>query len=309
MSTVAYRPGVFRLALSVFLWTILLFVAGAMVTSNAAALSVPDWPKSFGTWFPTLQQLAGGALLEHSHRVIAGVLGGLLVIEAAVIWAADQRSWLRWFAVVAVGGVVVQSILGGEVVRKMLHYWLPVLHACFAQIMFGAILCMAVFTSKWWIEDHQQLEDRGGIPIHGLALLNAVVMFVQVFFGAGFRHQYVPIWPHVVGSAVVLAVMIWTAAALRKRFDDSRELTFGRTLLHAMVGTQILLGILAYWSRLSTADAPQPMPAMVALTVIHTVFGALVFASSILVVLMCYRLVPRRRAVAMASSEPRPATQ
>ena len=309
MTTIAYRPGVHRLAVFVSLWTILLFVAGALVTSNAAALSVPDWPKSFGTWFPTLKQLAGGAFFEHSHRVIAGVLGVLLLTEAAVIWFADARRWLRWFALVAVGGVVVQSVLGGEVVRKLLHYWLPVLHACFAQIMFGAILCTAVFTSKWWIEDHQQLEDQGGIPIHGLALLNAVVMFVQVFFGAGFRHQYVPIWPHLAGSAAVLGVMIWTAAVLRRRFDDSRELTFGRTLLHAMVGTQILLGIAAYWSRLSTADAPQPMPAMVALTVIHTVFGALVFASSILVVLMCYRLVPRRRALAVAPSQPRAATE
>jgi hypothetical protein len=95
----------------------------------------------------------------------------------------------------------------------LLQYWLPVLHACFAQIMFGAILCMAVFTSKWWLEEHKQLEDRGGISIHSLALLNAIVMFVQVFLGAGFRHQYVAIWPHIVGSGVVLGVMIWTAAA------------------------------------------------------------------------------------------------
>jgi hypothetical protein len=78
-------------------------------------------------------------------------------------------------------------------------------------------------------------------------------------------------------------------------------LTFGRTLLHSMVGTQILLGSAAYWSRLVTQDAPQPMPVMVILTVVHTVFGALVFASSILVVLLCYRLVPRRGTVAVAS--------
>jgi hypothetical protein len=43
------------------------------------------------------------------------------------------------------------------------------------------------------------------------------------------------------------------------------------------------------------------MPSMVLLTVIHTVFGALVFASSILVVLMCYRLVLRRGTVPVAS--------
>jgi hypothetical protein len=40
---------------------------------------------------------------------------------------------------------------------------------------------------------------------------------------------------------------------------------------------------------------------MVVLTVVHTVFGALVFAASILVVLMCYRLVPRRGTVAVRS--------
>src|ERR1700757_3446825 len=117
--TSKYNPGVHRFANFVVAWTILLFIAGALVTSNAAALSVPDWPKSFGTWFPTLQRLSGGgAIFEHSHRVIAGVLGILLLIEAAVIWFVEERRWLRWFAVIAVGGVVVQSILGGEVVRK-----------------------------------------------------------------------------------------------------------------------------------------------------------------------------------------------
>jgi cytochrome c oxidase assembly protein subunit 15 len=297
-----YHHGLHKFAVLVLLWTVLLFVAGALVTSNAAALSVPDWPKSFGTWFPSLRQLVGGAFFEHSHRVIAGVLGILLVVETVMIWLKDERKWLRRFALTAVGGVVVQAILGGEVVRELLHYWLPVLHACFAQVMFGAIFCLAVFTSKWWIEEHKQLGDRGGISIRTLALLNAVVMFVQVFFGAAFRHQYAAIWPHLVGSAVVLGMMIWTAWALRKRFEDSPELTFGRTMLHNMVGMQILLGVAAYWSRLSTADAAQPMPVMVWLTVIHTVFGALVFATAILVVLICYRLVPRRGTVTVPSS-------
>ncbi|PYU07351.1 MAG: hypothetical protein DMG34_04030 [Acidobacteria bacterium] len=299
MNALYYR-GVHRFAVFVFFWTILLLVAGALVTSNEAALSVPDWPTSYGTLTPPM---VGGIVYEHSHRVIAGVLGILLIVEAIVIWLREERRWLRLFALAAVGGVVAQAILGGEVVIKLLHYWLPVLHACFAEIMFGAILCLAVFTSKWWTDSHEMLEDRGGISIHSLAILNAVVMFIQVFLGAGFRHQYAPIWPHIVGAFVVLGVMIWTATVLRRRFDSSRELTFGRTLLHSMVGTQILLGGAAYWSRLVTQDAPQPMPAMVVLTVVHTVFGALVFASSILVVLMCYRLVPRRGTVAVP---PRP---
>jgi cytochrome c oxidase assembly protein subunit 15 len=294
----AYHPGVHRYAVFVFCWTILLLVAGALVTSNDAALAVPDWPTSYGTFTPPMY---GGIFYEHSHRLIAGALGILLIVEAVVIWRYEERRWLRWFALAAVGGVVAQAILGGQVVIQLLHYWLPVLHACFAQIMFAAILSLAVFTSKWWTEEQPVLDDRGGLSIRTIVIINALVTFLQVFLGAGFRHQDMPIWPHVVGAFAVLGVMIWAAAVLRRRFDSSRELTFGRTLLHSMVGTQILLGGAAYWSRLVTPDAPQPMPVMVVLTVVHTVFGALVFATSILVVLLCYRLVPRRGTVAVAS--------
>jgi cytochrome c oxidase assembly protein subunit 15 len=293
-----YHPGVHRYAVFVFCWTILLLVAGALVTSNDAALAVPDWPTSYGTFTPPMY---GGIFYEHSHRLIAGALGIFLIIEAVVIWRCEERRWLRWFALAAVGGVIAQAILGGQVVIQLLHYWLPVLHACFAQIMLGAILSLAVFTSKWWTEEQPALDDHGGISIHTIVIVNAVVTFLQVFLGAGFRHQDMPIWPHIVGAIVVLGVMSWTAAVLRRRFDSSRELRFGRSLLHAMVGTQLLLGGAAYWSRLVTQDAPQPMPVMVVLTVVHTVFGALVFATSILVALLCYRLVPRRGTVAVAS--------
>ena len=301
--TLTYNPRVHKFAVFVFLWTILLFVFGALVTSNGAALSVPDWPKSFGTWFPSLRQLIQnpGSFFEHSHRVIAGVLGILLLIEMVVIWRYEARRWLRWFAVIAVGGVVVQAVLGGEVVRKLLQYWLPELHACFGQIMFAAILSMAVFTSRWWMEERPRLEDRGWPSIHTLAVVNAVVTFTQVFLGAGFRHQDMPIWPHMAGSLAVLGTTIWTAAVLRRRFDASSAMTFGRVLLHSTIGTQILLGGAAYWSRLTTANAPHPMPVMIWLTVIHTVFGALVFGSSILVVLLCYRLIPKRGEARVAS--------
>jgi heme a synthase len=293
-----YHPGVHKFALFVFCWTILLLVAGALVTSNDAALAVPDWPTSYGTFTPPMY---GGIFYEHSHRLVAGALGILLIIEAIVIWRYEERRWLRWFALAAVGGVVAQAILGGQVVIQLLHYWLPVLHACFAQIMFGAILSLAVFTSKWWTEQRPMLEDRGGMSVHAIVIVNALVTFLQVFLGAGFRHQDMPIWPHLAGALVVLGVMIWAAAMLRRRFDSSGALRFCRILLHSMVGTQVLLGGAAYWSRWVTQDAPQPMPVMVVLTVVHTVFGALVFASSILVVLMCYRLVPRRGTVTVPS--------
>jgi hypothetical protein len=91
---------------------------------------------------------------------------------------------------------------------------------------------------------------------------------------------------------------------LRRRFAKSATISKTRILLHAILGIQILLGLGAYWSRLKTADAPQPMPVMVTLTVLHTVMGAVLFGISILLVLLCYRLVPRRRELPAATQRP-----
>jgi cytochrome c oxidase assembly protein subunit 15 len=289
--TATYHPGVHKFSVFVVCWTVFLFIAGALVTSNDAALAVPDWPLSFHKFFP---EMTGGVFYEHGHRMIAGVLAALTVVLAVVVWRAEERRWLRWFAVIAVGGVLAQAILGGQVVIQLLHYWLPVIHACFAQIVFAAVLSIAVFTSKWWVSERLQLEDAGSPPMHTVAIINATVIYLQVILGAGFRHQYLPIWPHMAGALIVLGVVIWTAVVLRKRFGNSPELSRARVLLHAIFGLQFLLGLAAYWSRLSTANAPQPMPVMVTLTVIHTVLGAILFAFSVLIVLLCYRLIPAK---------------
>ncbi len=182
-------------------------------------------------------------------------------------------------------------------VRQLLQYWLPVIHACFAQIVFGAVLAIAVFTSRWWISERPQLADRGTPSIQTLAMVNVGVIFLQVVLGAGFRHSEIPVWPHIVGAFAVMASVMWTAVALRKRFGNSDELSRARGLLHAIFGVQFVLGFGAYWARLASEKAG-PTSTTVIVTVTHTVVGALLFAFSILVALICYRLVPRRREVA-----------
>jgi len=185
--TSTYNPVVHRFSVFVVFWTVLLFVAGALVTSKDAALSVTDWPTSHGTLVPPLSSLQGGDLFEFSHRAVAGGLGILVLVLAVLLWVKDSRIWLRWLGFVAVLGVVVQAILGGQVVIRLLHYWLPVIHACFAQIVFAAVLGIAIFTSKWWTSEQPQLEDSGSPSIHALTTLNAGVIYLQVILGAGFR--------------------------------------------------------------------------------------------------------------------------
>jgi hypothetical protein len=148
-----------------------------------------------------------------------------------------------------------------------------------------------------------QYVDRGSPSIHSIVALNAFVIFLQVLVGAGFRHKYISLKPHVFGAPIVLAMVIWTARVLRQRFPAVPAMVRVRKLLHAIVGLQIVLGLVALWARISSANDPQPLPPVVISTVIHTVVGAFLFATAIAATIVCYRLVPRRREVLLATTK------
>src|SRR5262249_1601581 len=80
-----------RFAVFTVCWTILLFVAGALVTSKDAALSVTDWPKSHGVWVPALSSLQGGDFFEFSHRFAAGGLGVFTLLVAMLLVVKEAR--------------------------------------------------------------------------------------------------------------------------------------------------------------------------------------------------------------------------
>src|SRR5271157_2944129 len=101
-----YHSFVHKFALFVAGWTVFLLTAGALVTSNDAALAVPDWPLSYGSLTPPM---VGGIFYEHSHRVIAAILGIFILILAGLLWKKDERPSVRWLGIAAIGVVIVQG--------------------------------------------------------------------------------------------------------------------------------------------------------------------------------------------------------
>jgi heme a synthase len=283
--------GVHRFAVFTGGCTFLLLIAGALVTSNDAGLSVPDWPLSYGSLTPPM---VGGIFYEHGHRMIAASVGLLSIVLAVWLWRVETRRWLRWLGVAALGAVIAQGILGGVTVLFFLPPAVSSAHAALAQLFFCTILSIALFTSAWWDRSSPAVADAGSPGIHTLAIVTASAVFVQLLLGAAFRHKGFGIIPHLIGAAVVTALIFALARALRRRFSEVPVLRNASRALHALIGLQLLLGAAAWWSKAYGAQFPQPIPVTVSFTVIHTVTGALVLASVVLLTLVCYRKVLRR---------------
>src|SRR6202030_1111326 len=103
-----FNRGHHRLACVLAGWTFLLIIAGALVTSNDAGLSVPDWPTSFGSLYK-IPHMVGGVRFEHSHRMIAEFTGLLTIVIAIWTWRADRRRWMKALGIAALGTVIAQG--------------------------------------------------------------------------------------------------------------------------------------------------------------------------------------------------------
>ena len=306
---VPIRPSqnVHRFAVFTAVCTFFLLIAGALVTSNDAGLSVPDWPLSYGSLTPPM---VGGIFYEHGHRVVASFVGILSIVLAVWLWRVasslePRRRWLRWLGVAALGAIVLQGVLGGLTVLFFLPPPVSSAHATLAQLFFTTVASIALFTSAWWEnEPVAPRRDFGSPSVHTLGILTAGAVLVQLILGAAFRHKAFGIVPHLVGAVVVTGLIFWFAGALKRRFAGVAELRLSARLLHILIGVQLVLGGAAYWSRLYAASFPQPIPVMVTLTVAHVVTGALVLVSTVLVTLVCYRVV-RPAGTALLATAPR----
>src|ERR671913_448125 len=94
---------------------VLIFVGG-LVTSTGSGLAVPDWPLSFGQFFP---RMVGGVFYEHGHRMVAAA-------------------------------VIAQGLLGGLTVVLLLPPAVSVAHACLAQAFLCLTVTIAVITRPGW---------------------------------------------------------------------------------------------------------------------------------------------------------------
>ena len=198
------NPWLYWFAVLTALATLALIGIGGLVTSHEAGMSVPDWPTTYGYnmfLFP-INKWLGGIFYEHSHRLLASLVGLMTTILAVWLWLKDSRPWMSWLGVAAFLLVVTQGVLGG--LRVTLHMdSLGIYHATIAQLFFVLTCAIALFTSRWWMGLERRLPARhevtsvdkqavpeAGAPLRKLVLFTTILIFIQLIIAAAMRHQH-----------------------------------------------------------------------------------------------------------------------
>jgi len=296
--------GLHRFAMLTAAATFVLIFVGGLVTSTGSALAVPDWPLSFGKFFPKME---GGVLYEHGHRMIAGAVAIMMLV--LMVWTLmRQRSRrVRYVAVAAFGLVIFQAVLGGLTVLLLLPLPIAVAHAATAQAFFCLTVALCLFTGSRWnsaLSLPLSPVERARPPLPLLAAITTAAIYGQILIGAVMRHMgaglAIPDFPlsfgrvvpplesifiavnfaHRFGALVTAFLVVWTVVRVLRFHRNEPMLGRPAITLMLLLIAQIGVGAMTIW----TGKAVVP-------TTAHVAVGAGVLAASLVLTLRSYRLL------------------
>ena len=298
-----------RLAIAASIATYVLIAVGGLVRATDSGLACPDWPGcfAFNDWIPAAD---AHVWIEHTHRLIAALAVGPMVGLIGLITVFSQRRRdpvLLVAAVVAGVLVIVQSILGRQVVFEGLARELVTAHLAMAL----TVLAMTIVIADRAV--HGPLPGRrSALPMTLIGVTTATI-FAQMLLGswvtghnAGLAFADFPLmngsllpaiaipeqaiqFAHRALAVAVLILVLWMAWAVRRATPDrlARRLAAAAAVL---VVVQLLLGAANVWSRLSAL-----------FVVPHLAVGAALFAIGVWLFLAGLRLPLGARVVERAT--------
>jgi protoheme IX farnesyltransferase len=183
-----------KLALATTVAAMLLVLVGALVRASGSGLGCPDWPRCHGSWVPPMEKTA---IIEYSHRLIASIVGFLVLALAVVAWLKQRTTPSVWWpSLAALVTVIVQAGVGRQVVLDELHADTVVLHF-FLSLALVALLTTVTVNA---------FNPRGGgwDKLAKQALLSTGAAFAVLMIGALVVQQrageVITDWPLMNGS-------------------------------------------------------------------------------------------------------------
>jgi heme a synthase len=296
----SYNSWHHRIAVFIAFVTLLVIVAGALVTSEDAGLSVPDWPTSYGHLLK-LPPWVGGIVYEHSHRMIAWFTGMCTIVIAFWTWFVERRRWMKCLAFGALGTIIAQGILGGMTVLHFLPPAISTAHAAVGQTFFCIAVAIAVFTGRRWVEEiPTPVADQAHPKLIVLCWYSILLLYIQLIFGGMFRHHGMSWEPHIINALSVALILTWTGVRAITQFATIDAIRRPAVLLLFLLVLQLFLGFAAFFTRVVRVPGISPSEFyMIVSTVSHVAVGALLLATTVVLTLQTWRhlAVARRQEI------------
>ncbi len=252
------------LSVATALVTYALVVLGGVVRVSGSGLGCPDWPLCHGRLLPPLDL---HAIIEYSHRTTASLASTLIVLTAVVAWLAwRKRRDIVIPAMVAVGLLVVQVVLGAVTVRLELPPMIVLAHLATAMALLAAV-CVTASNAR--LARYAPLASAGGSDSRPawLARAAAAGTFLLILSGS-----------LVVGSGASGSCGAWPlcGGGFSLAFDGYPAIQLLHRGLAAAIGVLIIVSLFALLNRYRVERAVR---ATVALTLAALAFQVAVGAA------------------------------
>lgn len=169
------------LATATVISVFVLVIIGGVVRVTGSGLGCPDWPLCYGKVLPPLEYTA---IIEYTHRFVASVIVGPLVLVTAVVGIRRYRNdgWVWIPAALSVPLLIVQGLLGGITVLTHLPGGVVALHLATAEVLLATcvVIMVASYRTPIMRKDAQSTSDG----YHRWAIIGAVSVYVVIVTGA-----------------------------------------------------------------------------------------------------------------------------
>ena len=194
---VSRLDGFQRAGLALLIGLLALTALGGIVRVTGSGLACPDWPGCYGSVIPSGdfgEFAAHQVWLEWSHRLVAAIIGLIILAYAVYAWRRrPRRVWLP--AALAVPMLAVQVVLGGLTVTEQLEALIVTLHLATAMIivMLIAVSWLGAFNWPTASDDDAEQPLGGSAAAQArtfgwIALLCAALVYAVVVVGSYVTH-------------------------------------------------------------------------------------------------------------------------
>ena len=203
------------------------------------------------------------------HLALAGLITVCALALAFIL--RNERTKARALSILVLVLLTIQGYTGGSGMAALTPS-MAVVHAVVAALVVGASAVIPEMLSP----GDQGIQLEHGKMVGAISNWLPSLTFLQIIFGAMYRHKIWGVLPHMAGALVVALLSLIVSALVMQHAPEGTRLRSSGVQTLSAVLMQLTLGIAAFVMRLLEADSTTTFTIVAAL---HVTTGSVVFFS------------------------------